>query len=225
LKRYSLINVAESLISVHRLVQAVVQDRLSLEKQRTWAESALKLVNEAFSFSQFNQETWEMSSKLSSHAFHASGHAESLEVSPQETANLLNNLGNYLHNRMELVSARSALERALKIDERAFGPDHTRVAIDVNNLGSVLQDLGDLAGAKSCFEKALKIDEKAFGPDHTRVAIDVNNLSLVLQDLGDLAGAKSCFERALKIFEKRLGKDHPNAVIVRNNLKSLQEKT
>ena len=93
LKRYSLINVAESLISVHRLVQAVVQDRLGDEKQRMWAESALKLVNDAFSFGQLDQETWEKCSKLSSHAFHASEHAERLEVSPQETANLLNNLG------------------------------------------------------------------------------------------------------------------------------------
>jgi len=95
LKRYSLINVANSLISVHRLIQAVIQDKLSDEKQMMWAESALKLVNEAFSFGQFDQETWEKCSKLSSHAFDASEHAESLEVSPQETANLLNDLGNY----------------------------------------------------------------------------------------------------------------------------------
>ena len=121
LKRYSLINVAESLISVHRLVQAVVQDRLSHERQKTWAESALKLVNEAFSFSQFDQETWEKCSKLSSHAFHASEHAERLEVSPQETANLLNNLGRYLNNRMELASARSVLERALRSTRRPSG--------------------------------------------------------------------------------------------------------
>ena len=225
LKRYSLINVAESLISVHRLVQAVVQDRLSIEKQRMWAESALKLVNEAFSFDILDQETWEKCSKLSSHAFHASEHAQRLEVSTQETANLLNNLGRYLNNRMELASARSVLERALAIDEKALGPVHTSVATMANNLGLVLKDQGDLEGAKSCFERALAIDEKALGPVHTSVAIDVNNLGSVLKDQGDLEGAKSCGERALKIFEKRLGKYHPYAVLTRNNLKTLQEKT
>ncbi|MCK9566036.1 MAG: FxSxx-COOH system tetratricopeptide repeat protein, partial [Methanothrix sp.] len=176
LRRYSLINVADGLILVHRLVQVVVQDRLSLEKQRMWAESAMKLVNDAFSFDQLDQENWEKCSKLSSHAFHASEHAESLDVLPQVTASLLNNLGSYLNNRMELVSARSVLQWALKIDEKAFGPEHTSVAIDVNNLGSVLKAQDDLAGAKSCFERALKILEKRLGKDHPNAVLVRNNL-------------------------------------------------
>ncbi len=71
----------------------------------------------------------------------------------------------------DLAGARAAYERALRIDEKSFGPDHPKVAIDVNNLGSVLQDLGDLAGARAAFERALTIDEKSFGPDHPDVAI------------------------------------------------------
>ena len=40
LKRYSLIGATDNQISVHRLVQAVVQDRMSPEDQKKWAESA-----------------------------------------------------------------------------------------------------------------------------------------------------------------------------------------
>jgi tetratricopeptide (TPR) repeat protein len=221
LSRYSLINVADGMISVHRLVQAVVQDRLSLEGQKIWAESALKLVNGEFSFSQLDQETWAKCSKLSSHAFHAAQHAEKLEVSPSETANLLNSLGRYLNNRMELASARSVLERALDIDEKALGPDHTSVATRVNNLGLVLKDQGDLVGAKRCFERALKIDEMTLGPEHTSVAIDINNLGLVLKEQGDLVGAKRCFERALKIDEMTLGPEHTSVATRVNNLGSV----
>lgn len=76
LNRYSLINAADNLISVHRLVQAVVQDRLSPEEQKKWAESALKILNGAFSFSQLDEKTWEKCSKLSSHALYATEHAE-----------------------------------------------------------------------------------------------------------------------------------------------------
>ncbi len=57
----------------------------------------------------------------------------------------------------DLAGAKAAFERALKIDEATYGPDHPNVAIDVNNLGSVLQDLGDLAGAQAAYERALKI--------------------------------------------------------------------
>ncbi len=176
LKKYSLINVADSQISVHRLVQAVVQDRMSLEEQKLWAESALKMVNDAFSFDQLDQETWEKCSKLSAHAFYAAQHAEKMEILPQETANLLNSLGRYLNNRMELASARSVLERALAIDEKALGPEHTSVARDVNNLGSVLQRQGDLVGAKRCFERALMIFEKRLGKDHPNAVLARDNL-------------------------------------------------
>ena len=126
-----------------------------------------------------------------------------------------------LQDQGDLEGAKRCFERALKIDEKAFGPEHTSVAIDVNNLGSVLQDQGDLEGAKRCFERALKIDEKALGPEHTSVARDVNNLGLVLQAQGDLEGAKSCFERALKIDEKALGPEHTSVARDVNNLGSV----
>ena len=80
----------------------------------------------------------------------------------------VNNLGIVLQALGDLPGAKAAYERALKIDEKAFGPDHPNVATDVNNLGRVLQALGDLPGAKAAFERALKIDEKAFGPDHPK---------------------------------------------------------
>ena len=218
LNRYSLIGAADNMISIHRLVQAVVQDRLSLEEQKIWVESALKMVDDTFSFSQLDQETWDNCSKFSSHALHASEHAERLGVSPQETAHLLNSLGRYLNNRMELASARSVLERSLAIDEKALGPEHTSVARDVNNLGAVLQDQGDLEGAKKCFERALAISEKALGLEHTIVATYVNNLGEVLRMRGDLEGAKGCYQRALAIDEKVLGLDHTSVAIRVNNL-------
>jgi tetratricopeptide (TPR) repeat protein len=76
----------------------------------------------------------------------------------------------------DLAGARAAYERALAIDERAFGPDHPNVATDVNNLGSVLQDLGDLAGARAAFERALRILEKFLPPEHPYIRTARGNL-------------------------------------------------
>jgi len=136
-------------------------------------------------------------------------------------ANLWGHLGYYLQRVADLGGARAAFERALAIDEQAYGPDHPAVATDVNNLGGVLQDLGDLAGARAAFERALAIDERAFGPDHPNVATRVNNLGLVLQDLGDLAGARAACERALAIDERVFGPDHPTVARDVNNLGSV----
>ncbi len=68
-------------------------------------------------------------------------------------------------------------ERALKIDQKVYGPDHPNVATDINKLGGVLRDLGDLRGARRCFERALKAYREKLGDDHFRTKIVMNNLN------------------------------------------------
>jgi tetratricopeptide (TPR) repeat protein len=58
-------------------------------------------------------------------------------------ATIVNNLGLGLKDLGELQEARKCFERALKIDEAVYGPDHPVVATRVNNLGGVLKDLGE----------------------------------------------------------------------------------
>jgi len=139
----------------------------------------------------------------------------------EEAASLWNSLGYYLSVVADYAGARAVFERALAIDERAFGPDHPNVARDINNLGHVLQDLGDLAGARAAFERALAIWQAAYGDEHPQVATAHNNLGLVLKDLGDLAGARAACERALAIDERAFGPDHPSVAIRVNNLGSV----
>ena len=72
-------------------------------------------------------------------------------------------------------------ERALRIDEAAYGADHPAVATCANNLGRVLRAQDDYAGARTLYERALRISEAALGAEHRTVAIRLNNLGLVLQ--------------------------------------------
>jgi tetratricopeptide (TPR) repeat protein len=134
---------------------------------------------------------------------------------------LFNELGYHLQTRADLPGARTAFERALRINVAVFGPDHPAVATDMNNLGSVLRDLGDLRCARAAFERALRIAEAAFGPEHPEVARVVNNFGLVLRDVGDLPGARAAYERALRIDEATFGPDHPKIATAQNNLGSV----
>ncbi len=223
LRRYSLIDVSDESLSVHRLVQAVVRDRLGEGERKRWAETAVRLLSAVFPFDSDDVRTWHLCSRLLPHALAAAAHAEAREVAPEETSLILNQTGMYLRGRAEFAEAKAHYERGLALAEEVYGKDHPNVAIRVNNLGRVLQDLGDLPAAKDCFERALEIDEEVYGRDHPDVAIDVNNLGLVLRALGDLPAAKECFKRALEIFQRFLGEDHPSTVTVRNNLGSLAD--
>jgi tetratricopeptide (TPR) repeat protein len=218
LKRYSLIDVSGESLSVHRLVQAVVRDRLGEDEEKRWAETAVRLLNAAFPLESHDVRTWHLCSHLLPHALAAAAHAEAREVAHEETSHILNETSTYLRGRAEFVEAKAQYERALALAEEVYGRDHPNVATIVNNLGGVLRALGDLPAAKECFERALEIGEVVYVRDHPNVATIVNNLGVVLQDLGDLPAAKECFERALEIDEDAYGRCHPNVAIRVNNL-------
>jgi tetratricopeptide (TPR) repeat protein len=145
-------------------------------------------------------------------------------------AMLANLLGGTLRNKGELDEALRYSERALKIDEKIYGPDHQNVARDVNTIGTILHAKNDIAGALRYTERALKIDEKIYGPDHPIVANLVSNIGLILVnavvilDVGmplrpsdrtlSLDLALFYAKRGLQINEKAYGTDDP---VVANN--------
>jgi len=100
-------------------------------------------------------------------------------------ATSVNNLGRVLR---DLAGARAAFERALHLDEAAFGPDHPNVAIRVNNLGNALQDLGDLAGARAAYERALRIKLRFLPPDHPHIRLTQRNLAVLDEPPGASPG-------------------------------------
>ncbi|MBI3734026.1 MAG: tetratricopeptide repeat protein [Chloroflexi bacterium] len=218
LRRFSLVEAKGGALSVHRLVQAVARDRLTPESARQWAVAALQIVNTAFPDDSEDVRFWPACALLLPHARSVTDQATALGVASDTAAWLLNQVGLYLRGRAQFVEAKEVFERALKMGEAAYGPQHPTVAIRVNNLGSVLRALGDLAGAKAAFERALTVAEAAYGPAHPTVAAAVNNLGGVLRALGDLAGAKAAFERALTVAEAAYGPAHPSVATVVNNL-------
>jgi tetratricopeptide (TPR) repeat protein len=214
--RYSLIGASDGVLSMHRLVQAVVRDRLRANKRRAWAQAAVQLVNA--SFPSVEVQTWPICAQLLPHALAATAHADTLQIADEAMGRLLNQVGFYLRERAQLTAARDALERSLAIREKVLRPDHPDIAQTLNNLGSLLRDQGDLMGARSKYDRALAIREKVLGPIDPSTAQSLNNLGHLMQLQGDLTGARPHLERALAIREEVLGPDHPTTAISLNTL-------
>jgi Tfp pilus assembly protein PilF len=202
-------------LAVHRLVAAYARRGQDADAAADLVEAvALALRSLTYEVNEAGLPARMLS--LLPHARHAADAAE--ERGSEHAAVLLNNLGYHSQMFADLAEARALYERALRIDEVTYGPDHPNVAIRVNNLGMVAQDQGDLAAARALFERALRIDEATYGLDYPNVAIDVNNLGMVARNQGDLAAARALLERALRIFEQKLGPEHPNTRRVRGSL-------
>jgi tetratricopeptide (TPR) repeat protein len=150
-------------------------------------------------------QDWPRWTVLLPHVLAATGHLDrAAEPGPAAMADaswLLDRAGTYLHVQARLIDAQALLERALAIDEAAYGPGHPTVATRLNNLALILQALGQPETARPLQERALAIDEAAYGPGHPDVATRLNNLALILRDLGQPETARPLQERALAITE------------------------
>jgi hypothetical protein len=79
----------------------------------------------------------------------------------------------------DLDAAAAAFERALALDEQAFGREHVNVARDCNNLGGVLRDMGDRFSAREALDWALSVYMKELGPEHPTTKAVKRNRSLI----------------------------------------------
>ena len=219
LRRYALVDVRDDALSIHRLVQAVIRERLSEENKKKWAGAAICLLDAAFNFKREEVENWSEASRLLPHAIATTAHAETLKVSLPETARLLNELGRYLRQaRAQFSDAKSLFERALSINEQISGQIHPDIASNLNNIGLVLKELGDMQKAREYYERALTINEATYGSNHPHVAANLNNIGIILDELGDFTRAREYYERALAIDEAAYGPNHPDVAIDLNNI-------
>ena len=208
LRRYSLVKTSTDSLSVHRLVQAVVRQRLDPDQQQHWASAALHLVRAAFPTEPFDPAGWPASARLLPHALAAVVHATTLGIDPETTAWLLHQVGAYVFVRADYPQARKLQVRALAIRETRLGADHPETAHSLTNLALVLRAQGDLRTARTLHERALSIRETRLGPDHPDTAHSLDTLATVLRDQGELDHARRLLERAVSIREAYLGADH-----------------
>jgi Tfp pilus assembly protein PilF len=156
------------------LLDGVQRERSARDKHRLfpsrshrrWAGIAVHVVNASFPEDSEDVQTWPICLPLLPHASATLTHVEAIQFASNETARLFNQDGIYLYARAEYAQAKRMIERALTIDEAAFGPNHPSVAIRLNNLGGVLQSQGDLTGAKALYEQSLQIFREFLGDDH-----------------------------------------------------------
>jgi tetratricopeptide (TPR) repeat protein len=209
-------------LGIHRLVQAVIQDALTNNEKRQWAERAVRALNGAFPSPKF--ANWAQCERLVPQALACASLIEARGLEFKEAARLLNAVGYYLDDRARFSEAEPLHQRALAIRENALGPDHPDVATSLNNLALPYYRQGKYAQAEPLFQRALAIWEKALGPEHPLVATSLNNLGELCRVQGKYAQAEPLHQRALAIWEKALGPEHADVATALNNLALLYER-
>jgi tetratricopeptide (TPR) repeat protein/transcriptional regulator with XRE-family HTH domain len=218
LRAYSLIqrHAAKHTFSIHRLVQAVLQDARTEDEQHLWARRALVVVNAVFP--QVEPETWPQCERLVTQALQVAKLIEQHQLVMEEAGRLLFETASYLQYLGRNDDVESFYLRALDIWEQLVGPDHPQVVTTLNHLGALNRYYGNYAEAERFCQRALAICEQQVGPDHLQVANALVNPAICYVDQGRYAEAEPLHLRALHIYEQQVGPRTDDTARTLNNL-------
>jgi tetratricopeptide (TPR) repeat protein len=124
-----------------------------------------------------------------------------------------------LYQTGKYAVAKSLLQRALDIQEKALGKAHPSTAKSLNDLAVLYCALGQYSEAEPLFKRVLETYEKVGTvTESPHYAASLNNLAALYRTQGRYLEAEPLYKRALEIYERTLGEEHPDIATSLNGL-------
>jgi tetratricopeptide (TPR) repeat protein len=209
----------EHLLSIHRLVQAVLKDDMDASTYHQWAERVVQAVDQALP--EVEHRTFVGYERCLPHAKECARLIEQEHLTSYAARRLLYQTGFYLENHALYAEAETFYQQSLRLREQVLGSDHPDVAYPLIGLADLYREQSKDAEAEPLYQRALCIREQALGPDHPDVARPLIGLGNLYYFQGKDAKAEPLYQRALRIREQALGPDHPDVAYPLNNLANL----
>src|SRR2546421_6565529 len=205
--------------TIHRLVQAVLRDRMDANAQQQYAERVVRAVNDTFPGVEF--ATWQNCQRLILQAQKCATLVEEWNMEFSATARLLNQAAAYLRVRGQYAQAEPLYLQALTTWSQVLGLYHPHTAACINNLALLYNSQGKREKAEQFYLAALAIWEQVLGPEDPNTAIGLHNLADLYRAQGKYEEAEQLYQRALTIREQVLGPEHPGTATTLNSLAAL----
>jgi tetratricopeptide (TPR) repeat protein/transcriptional regulator with XRE-family HTH domain len=206
-------------LSLHRLVQAVLQDQMEPAEIRLWSERAVSMVNAAFPDGTF--ETWSQCERLMAQALACVSLSEPSSNKLAEAAELFFKAGGYLMARGRYGEAEPLLEQAVTLGEQQHDLDQTVLIPRLQRRAQLFWRQGKYGDAESLLHQVLQLKEFHFGPTHLQTAQTLNNLALLYWAQGKYDAAEPLYQQILDIEEPQLGPAHLEIATTLINLANL----
>jgi tetratricopeptide (TPR) repeat protein len=187
--------------SVHRLVQAVLQEHIPKQERVQWTQRVITALNQVFPENEL--ASWEICERLVPHILSVEEHTRSWANTPLELAALLQRTARQITKRMQYKQAEPLYLRALQILEPALGSDHPDLAILLERLATLSYFLGRYEQAESFQQRVLFIKEQILGADHPEVAQALDSLAYFSSKQGKDEQAELLYQQAIHILERQ----------------------
>jgi serine/threonine protein kinase len=213
LRKFSLVrrHSDTNTLSVHRLVQAVLQDSMSEETQLIWVERTMRAINQALpDVGEFVM--WHLCQRYMLHVQNCVALSEKWKIVALEAARLMEQTGIYLQVQSQLTQAYALFERAANIRTLLAdtGPAATVASLTHDFWHYYYQ--GQYALAERPLEQALKLLQQMPDLDQQSLAVCLGAFAHLSYQQGKYSQAEDYFLQALTIYEKHVGLQHPSVV-------------
>jgi tetratricopeptide (TPR) repeat protein len=128
------------------------------------------------------------------------------------------NLALVFSGRSQYPQAIAEVQKALDIDLKVRGPQHSKVADDRGLLGLYYFYQGHYGQSRQMLEQVVAAQRANLGSDHPDVAGTLMNLANTLCEIPDLGGAERDFSEARTIWQAKFGADFPGVQVATASL-------
>lgn len=139
----------------------------------------------------------------------ATKHIETISPDDPRLASTLNDLGVLYGMQHRDIEAEPLFQRALAINEKAFGRQHLSIVLTLQNLSVIYASQDKFDEAQSVARESLAISLHLFGIHHPRIGSTCRTLATVYALQGQYEEAERFAERSVAILETTLGERHP----------------
>ncbi len=198
-------------LSIHRLVQVVLRERMGEQERAQWQQRALLVLEALFPEPEIAaQEVWGQCERILPHALACVTRVPD-RTGGQVLARLLLKVANYLRGCAQYEQAEPLYKRAVRIwEQQEAGSEHLQVAFSVGRLAFLYTEQGRYEQAEPLYKRAVHIwEQQKVGSKHPIMARLMNGLAVLYADRGEYEQAESLYQQALHILQQTLGPEHP----------------
>ncbi|MEM9806930.1 MAG: tetratricopeptide repeat protein [Cyanobacteria bacterium P01_D01_bin.56] len=202
--------------SMHRLVQAVVRDRLEPVAVAALTEQSIATVELAYPGEEL--QNWSLHAELIPHWLNVIDRAHEIEFQSKSLGIVLNQAAFFFDEQGRYNEAEQLYQESLRFRKQMFGDESLEVTLIFNNLAAMYDKQGRLSESEELYKEALRIRKHLLGDEHTDVAVSCNNLATLYDKQKKYAEAELLHRETLALRRRLLGNEHLDVANSLNNL-------
>ncbi|HYN22788.1 MAG TPA: tetratricopeptide repeat protein [Thermoanaerobaculia bacterium] len=210
----SLISRQAGIISVHRVVQEVIRQRIPEEDRTPLIELTLALVGQYGPEQAEEADTWPIWDLLRPHAVQILALAEEGgHLENHNARRLMGCLGPLLHAKGLYSEAEPIIRKMLEIDQKLFGENHIETASNLHNLGTLLRFMGRLDEAEPLLRRSMDLFFAHGRERHPDATKPFNALALLLMERHQWIEAEELLRKALALDQEAYEGNHASIAL------------